>query len=71
MMNIGQRHLRHINMPQRLNRFAFSITENGKQQDRCNLIATPSVQRSLYLNEVTNDFENTIVELPEGVDGQT
>ena len=51
--------------------FCFSITENGKQQDRCNLITTPSVQRSLYLNEVTNEFENTKVELPEGVDGQS
>ena len=26
--------------------------------------------RSLYLNEVTNDFDNIKVEVPKGVDGQ-
>ena len=51
--------------------FCFQMTENGEQQDICNLITMPCVQRSLYLNEVTNDFENMNVEVPVGVDGQT
>ena len=51
--------------------FCFSITEDGEQQDICNLISMPCVQRSLYLNEVTNDFGNIKVEVPKGVDGQT
>ena len=50
--------------------FCFVTTENGEQQDICNLITMPCVQRSLYLNEVTNDFGNIIVEVPKGVDGQ-
>ena len=29
--------------------FCFVTTENGDQQDRCNLTTTPCVQRSLYL----------------------
>ena len=37
--------------------FRFSITKDGEQQDVCNLITMPSVQRSLYLNEATNDCE--------------
>ena len=49
----------------------FSMTENGEQQDLCNLITMPCVQRSLYLNEVTNDFESINAEVPDGVDGQT
>ena len=51
--------------------FCFSMTENGEQQDICNLITMPCVQRSLYLNDATNDFDNKKVELPKGVDGQT
>ena len=51
--------------------FCFSMTENGDQEDICNLITMPCVQRSLYLNEVTNDLENIKVEVPERVDGQT
>ena len=51
--------------------FCFVTTENGEQQDICNLITTPCVQRSLYLNEVTNDFDNIKVEVSRGVDGQT
>ena len=51
--------------------FCFVTTENGDQQDICNLITMPRVQRSLYLNEVTNDFDNIKVEVPKGVDGQT
>ena len=37
------------------------MTENGKQQDICNLITMPCVQRSLYIK----------VEVPKRVDGQT
>ena len=51
--------------------FCFSITEDGEQQDVCNLITMPSVQRSLYLNEATNDFDNMKGEVPNGVAGQT
>ena len=36
--------------------FCFATTENGKQQDISSLITLPFAQRSLYLNEVTNDF---------------
>ena len=50
--------------------FCFSMTENGEQQDRCNLITLPCVQRSLCLNGATNDFGNIKVEVPKGVDGQ-
>ena len=46
-------------------------TENEDQQDICNLTTTPCVQRSLYLNEMTNIFSNIQVEVPEGVDGRT
>ena len=45
--------------------FCFSMTDNGEQQDICNLIAMPCVQRSLYLNDVTNDFDNIKVEVPK------
>ena len=51
--------------------FCSSITEDGEQQDVCNLITMPSVQRSLYLNEATNDNEIIKTEVPDGVDGQT
>ena len=51
--------------------FCFSITEDGEQQDVCNLITMPSVQRSLHLNEATNDHEGFKTEVPDGVDGQT
>ena len=51
--------------------FCFSMSENGDQQDICNLITMPCVQRSLYLNGATNDFDNIKVEVPKGVDGQT
>ena len=47
------------------------MSENGDQQDICNLITMPCVQRSLYLNGATNDFDNIKVEVPKGVDGQT
>ena len=51
--------------------FCFVTTENGDQQDICNLITVPCVQRSLYLNEVTNDSGSPKVEVPRGVDGRT
>ena len=51
--------------------FCFSKPENGEQKDASNLIAMPCVQRSSYLNEVTNDFDNIEVDVPDGVDGQT
>ena len=49
----------------------YVTTESGRQQDIYNLTTMPCVQRSLYLNEVTNDFGNMKVEVPKGVDGQT
>ena len=51
--------------------FGFSMTENGEQQDICNLITMPCVQRSLCPNGATNDFNSIKVEVPKGVDGQT
>ena len=35
--------------------FSFVTTENGEQQDVCNLTTIPCVQRSLCLDEGTND----------------
>ena len=51
--------------------FCFVTTENGHQQNICNLITMPRVQRSLYLDERTNKFGIMKVEVPNGVDGQT
>ena len=51
--------------------FCFTITEDREQQDVCNLINMPSVQRSLYLNEATNLYEIITTEVPDGVDGKT
>ena len=51
--------------------FCFVTTENGDQQDICNLTTMPCVQRSLYLNEFTDDIGNIKFEVPEGVDGRT
>ena len=45
-------------------------TENGEQQDVCNLITKPCVQRALCLNDVTNDSGSTQVEVPKGVDSR-
>ena len=45
--------------------FCFVTTEIGDQQDMCKLITLPCVRRSLYLNEVTNDFGNMKVEVPK------
>ena len=51
--------------------FCFLTTENGEQQHICNLTTMPCVQRSLCLDEVTNDSSSTQVEVPKGVDKQT
>ena len=51
--------------------YCFVTTENGEKQDVCNLITMPRLQRSLCLNEVTDNSSNTRVELPDGVDSQT
>ena len=51
--------------------FCFLTSENGDQEDICNLITMPCVQRSLYLNERTNNFGNMKIEVPKGVDGRT
>ena len=50
--------------------FSFVTTEDGDQEDICNSITMPCVQRSLYLNGATNDFDNIKVEVRKGVDGQ-
>ena len=49
--------------------FCFVTTEEGDQEDVCNLIPMPCVQRSLHLDGVTNDFSNMKVEVPKEVDG--
>ena len=47
-------------------------TEVGDQQDVCNLTSTQCAPRSLYLNEVTNNFGSTDVEVPKrSCDGRT
>ena len=51
--------------------FCLVTTENGRQQDIYNLTTMPCVQRSLYLNEMTDDFGHMQVEEPKGVDGRT
>ena len=43
--------------------FCFVTTENGDQQDICKFTTMPCVQRSLYLNEMTDDFGNIQVEV--------
>ena len=45
--------------------FCFVTKENGDQQDICNLTTMPSIQRSLYLNEMTNNFSIIQVEVPK------
>ena len=51
--------------------FRFITTENGNHQNICNLTTMPCVQRSLYLDEMTNNFSNVQVEVPTGVDGRS
>ena len=46
-------------------------TENGRQQDIYNLTTMQCVKRSLYLNEMTDDFGHIQVEVSKGADGQT
>ena len=45
--------------------FCFVTKDNGDQQDICNLTTMPSIQRSLYLNEMTNNFSVIQVEVPK------
>ena len=51
--------------------FCFVTTENGDEQDINKLITRPCVQRSLYLNEVTNNFGSMKVEDSKRLDGRT
>ena len=51
--------------------FCFVTTENGDKLDFCNLTTVPGVQRSLCLEELTNDSRSARVELLKGVDNQT
>ena len=51
--------------------FVFVTTENGEQQDVCNLTTLPCVQLSLCLDDVTNDSGSTQIEVPKGVDSRT
>ena len=51
--------------------FCFVTTENGEQQDVCNLTTMPCVQRFLWFDEVINDSGSTTIEVPRGVDSQT
>ena len=51
--------------------FCIVTTENGDQQDICNLVTMPFAQRSLYLNAKTTNFSNMNTEVPQGVDGLT
>ena len=51
--------------------FCSVTTEERDQQDMCKLITMPQVQRSLYVNEVTDDFGNIKAAGSEGVDSLT
>ena len=51
--------------------FCFVTIENEDEQDICKVTTMPCVQRSLYLNEVTDDFGNIKVEVPKRVDERT
>ena len=51
--------------------FCFVTTENGERQNVSNLITMPCVQRPLCLDNVTNNFGSTKVEVPKGVDSRT
>ena len=51
--------------------FCFVTTENGDQQDICNMITMPCKQRSSYLNAMTNNFSNLQDEVRKGVGGRT
>ena len=51
--------------------FRFVTTEHGDQQHICKRITMPCVQRSVYLNERTNNFGNMNVEGPKEVDSRT
>ena len=51
--------------------FCFGTTETGEQHDIYNLTTFPGVQRSLCLEDVTDDSSSKRVELSTGVDNQT
>ena len=51
--------------------FCLVTTANGEQQEKYNLTTKLGVQRSLCLEEVTDNSSSTRVELPSGVDNQT
>ena len=51
--------------------FCFVTTENGEKQNVYNLTTILGVQRSLCLEEVTDDSSSTQVDFPEAVDSQT
>ena len=70
LMSVGHWHQRHKYVAA-AGAFCFATTENGAQEDTCNLTTMPCVQRSLYLNERTNNFGNMKVDVPKGVDGRT
>ena len=71
MMSIGHETLGTHKYAAATRSFCFVTTENGGQQDIYNLTTTPSVQRSLYLNEMTYNFGHIQVEVTKGVDGRT
>ena len=62
--------MKHTSMTQQLDHFVL-FNRKGKQQDIYNLTAMSCVQRSFYLNEMTNNFGNIQVEVPKGVYGRT
>ena len=51
--------------------FYFVTTDNKDQHDICNLVTMLSVQRSLYLNDMTDHFGKMKVEVPRWFDGRT
>ena len=69
MMSIGQWRLKHTSMPQQPDHFCDN--RQLKTTKLYNLTTMPWVQRSLYLNEMTNNFGNIQVEVQKGVDGRT
>ena len=72
-MSIGQYRQKHTSKQQQQQQghFGFVTTENGELQQIYNLTTPPGVQRSLCLEEVTDDSSSTRVELLNGVDHQT
>ena len=69
MLIIGHWRLKHTSVPQQLDHFGDN--RKLKTTKIYNLTTMPWVQRSLYLNEMTDNFGNIQVEVQEGVDGRT